>query len=49
MTSWAPTPATEWKTWFTRRSTSPSMVRAGNLLGTHRTHQPGALGSPLSR
>src|SRR5512140_760948 len=49
ITSWAPTPAIRSKMPTPLRSSSPSMRRAGNLLGTTRTSQPGWLGQVLWR
>ena len=49
MTSWAPTPFTEWNSWLTWRRTSPSTDRAGYLFGTQRIHQPAEFAAPSFR
>src|SRR3989304_2647379 len=43
ITSWAPTPFIESNMPWPSLLRSPSTARAGNLLGTTRTHQPGPL------
>ena len=50
MTSWAPIPLTRSNRPSPVRSSSPSIRRAGNLLGTTRRLQPGvSAGVPLER
>src|SRR3989475_12892598 len=49
ITSWAPTPFTEWKSCRTRRWTSPSASKGGNVVGARRIHPPAPFLRPSFR